>query len=89
MGLLSAGAFIRWGFCPPGLLSAGAFIRWGIYPLGLLSVGLFRWGFCPWGFCPRGFCPTLNLIRSSSSMGLSQVGHGLSESMRHLFLSLL
>ena len=41
---LSHGAFIRWGFYPPGLLSAGAFIRWGFYPLGLLSVVLFSAG---------------------------------------------
>ena len=38
--------FIRWGFCPPGLLSVGAFIRWGVglFSAGLLSEGLLSEG---------------------------------------------
>ena len=43
--------------CPLGLLSVGAFIRWGFYPWGFLLRGFCPRGFCPRGFCPRGFCP--------------------------------
>ena len=52
---MSAGAFVRRGFCPQGLVSVGACIRWGFYPLGLLSVGAFiRWGFYPLGLLSLG-----------------------------------
>ena len=51
---LSHGAFIRWGFCPPGILSVEAFIRWGFYPLGLLSVGLFSAGLLSVGLLSAG-----------------------------------
>ena len=37
---LSRGAFIRWGFCPPGLLSVGAFIR-GAFFGGAFVRGTF------------------------------------------------
>ena len=56
-GLLSAGAFVRRGFCPPGLLSAGAFIRRAFIRRGFYQWGYFRRGFCQWGFCQWGFCP--------------------------------
>ena len=47
MGLLSAGAFVRWGSCPPGLLSVGAFVR-GAFSGGAFVRGAFvRGAFVP------------------------------------------
>ena len=40
--------------CPLGLLSVGAFIRWGFYPLGLLSVGIFSVGLLSVGLLSVG-----------------------------------
>ena len=54
MGLLSAGAFIRWGFYPLGLLSVGAFIRWGFLSVGVFSAGLLAVGLLSAGLLSAG-----------------------------------
>ena len=67
-------------FCPPGLLSVGAFIRWGFYPLGLLSVGafirgLFSAGLLSVGLLSAGLLSAPHLGRPIESLLLS-ICHG-------------
>ena len=70
MGLLSAGAFIRWGFCPPGLLSVavGAFIR-GAFFGGTFVRGAFVPGAFVRGAFVRGAFVRVAFVRGAFVRG--------------------